>query len=76
MGSPKKTFLKRLDDVLDRAAAYGVRVAEHVPGTRDKINELVERRSDNIDMIEMGMELGVLLAKLEMRILHKKPEDL
>lgn len=71
-----KTFLQRLDDVLDRASSMGVRIAERVPETRDKIHELVERRSENLELIELGMELGVLLAKLETRILGKALEDL
>ena len=77
MGSEKKkTFLKRLDDILDKAAAYGPTLAEDVPVTRDLINELLGRESDCLDMIELGMDLGVLLAKLEVRILHKELGDL
>lgn len=72
----KKTFLGRLDDVIDKAAAYGESLAESVPDTRDRIKELVDRKSENLDMIELGMELGVHLAKLEMKILHRRPEDL
>ena len=73
----KKTFLERLDDILDKACAYGEGISETVPATRDLIGELRRSKSqDNLDLIEQGIELGVLLAKMEIRILDKRPEDL
>ena len=79
MGSKKrqKTYLERLDDILSKASAYGEDLSESIPATRDLIARLRGSESqDNLDLIEQGMELGVLLAKMEIRILDKRPEDL
>ncbi len=73
----KKTFLERLDDILSKAAAYGPLVREDVPVARDLVARFRQSKSqDHLDLMEQGMELGVLLAKLEIRILGTTPEDL
>ncbi len=78
MGSKKKkTYLARLDDILSKASAYGEDLSETVPATRDLIEKLRRSKNqDNLDLIELGLELGVLLAKMEIKILDKRPEDL
>ena len=65
MGSrkPSKTYLERLDDVIDIAASRP-NVRKLAEDTRRNIDRLLED-STNLDLIENAMQLGWLLADLE-----------
>ena len=65
MGSrkPSKTYLERLDDVLDIAASRP-NVREMAEDTRRNLSRLLED-STNLGIIEQSIQLGVLLASLE-----------